>query len=96
MAEFRAVVNQTSTCLFNSLKFTEGTVRQTVQETITGIELAGDEYMNECFCMVMAEKFSDVTDVVEVGKCRGRNFAYVSVHGYVLIKPRPQISHNVS
>ena len=65
----------------NYLKFTEGTVRYTVEETITVIEAAGDECMNECFCMFTAEKFSDVTDVVEVEKCRGKNLAYVSIHG---------------
>ena len=68
MAEFRAFVNQTGTCILNFLKLTEGTVRQTIGEIITVIEAASDECMNECFCMFIAEKFSVVVDGVEVFK----------------------------
>ena len=58
MTESRAVVNQTNTSILNSLKFTEGTVRYTIEETITVIEADGDE--------CTTEKFSDVTNVVQI------------------------------
>ena len=31
--------------------------------------------------MFTAETFFDVMDVIEVEKCRGKNLAYVSIHG---------------
>ena len=81
-AEFRAVViNQILTHILSSLKFTEGTVRYTIEETITVIEAAGDDCMNNCFCTFTTEKFSDVTNVVQILKWRCRNLAYMSIHG---------------
>ena len=66
-AEFRAVViNQILTHILSSLKFTEGTVRYTLEETITVVDVAGDKCTNECFCMFTAEKFYDVKGVAEI------------------------------